>query len=77
MELNHIYIIGNSELNLNLQTHRISVLVGEIVEHGVPQGSDQGPLLFNVYVNDFPLQIHSFSEVILFADDTKYPCLSY
>jgi hypothetical protein len=30
-----------------------------------------GPLLFNVYTNDFPLQMDSLAEVIMFADDTS------
>jgi len=43
----------------------------EIVRHGFPQGSVLGPLLFNVYVNDFPRIINKISHTILFADDTN------
>ena len=40
------------------------------VRSGVPQGSILGPLLFLVFVNDIP-SIISFSELYLFADDSK------
>jgi hypothetical protein len=43
----------------------------EIVRHGVSQSSVLDPILFNVYINDFPCIINKISHTILFADDTN------
>ena len=42
----------------------------EKVACGVPQGSCLGPLLFILYINDFPLSL-KHSQVNMYADDTS------
>jgi hypothetical protein len=42
------------------------------VEHGVPQGSVLGPLLFLINVSDLSKSVSDKSSPILFADDTSF-----
>ena len=46
----------------------------EILNHGVPQGTVLGPLIFLLYVNDFSSKISTTEKVIQFADDTSIFC---
>ena len=41
-----------------------------IINHGVPQGTVLGPLVFILYVYDFGEEIGKSSNVLQFADDT-------
>lgn len=77
-KLNHIGIRGNALklLKSYLTNRQQSVGIEDIkssfkqIKCGVPQGSNLGPLLFLIYINDLPNTLNS-SFPIMYADDTN------
>ena len=53
-----------------VQLNDIFSTIIHTITKGVPQGSILGPLLFSLYVNDFPKCLNH-SSAIMFADDTS------
>ena len=48
-----------------------SICKWETIKSGIPQGSILGPLLFIVYVNDFPRLAKQLASPVMYADDTS------
>ena len=44
------------------------------INHGVPQGTVLGPLIFLLYVNNFSEKLEGENDVVQFADDTSIIC---
>jgi hypothetical protein len=57
----------NQSDSRNVQVNRYRSPVMEL-KQGVTQGSVLGPLLFLLYINDLPLNIHG-ANVVMFAND--------
>jgi retron-type reverse transcriptase len=57
-------------VEINTLKKGIYVSTTKEIEHGVPQGSILGPILYLLYINDLPLNITG-TKIVLFADDTN------
>ena len=45
-----------------------------VINHGFPQGTDLGTLIFILYVNDFSEAVSTICDVLQLADDTAILC---
>ena len=48
--------------------------IGISLHQGVPQGTIFGPLIFNLYINDFNKKLTESCKVVQYADDTLLFC---
>ena len=70
--LNNVHMSQDSYLKHRYQSVRIGASNSTLCKllSDVPQGSVLGPLLFVIFIDDFPHCIHS-ATAFIFADDTK------